>query len=279
LGITTNDAHVRAVALVEAKLGEYASAVARLDRLIAQRAELRPSILALDLEARARVAISARDAAAATHYTRLATEEAAAAGGTASLATRRRLLDEAERAGVDLSVPLSEFESVVLQRKRPSVAARLPTHVLTSVTQLPTPETRAQRVLALLAEAAGARAGHLYYASRTGLVRVATLAATPEPALDSFAERYVEQWRAQAAMTTVFTEMNEASEPALARWTDRSGTLYVIGLLQAGPESACVGLVALCHVTADALRPEYRPLCAALAQHLLAVGDVQPFAR
>src|SRR5206468_1284212 len=63
LGITGFDGHVRALALVEAKIGDSTLAVERLDRLIARRTHLRPAARALDLEARALVAIWANDAA------------------------------------------------------------------------------------------------------------------------------------------------------------------------------------------------------------------------
>ena len=269
--IPTSAALEHALAVVEAKLGDHASAAARIDRLLAQGEQLRPAVLAQSLEVRARIAILAKDAAAATHYARLTTEKLAAVSGSASLAKRKRLLEEAEHAGIDLGIPLSEFEATVLQGRRPP--ATLPAHVLARVAQQPTTEARAAQVLALLTDAANTQSGHLYYVRNTRMVRAAMLAVQPDAALDDFAQRYVELWRAQSAMTTIFTELHGASDPVFARWTDRAGTAHAIGLLQIN--ATCVGPIASCNVPAVRLTPAYRALCEGLAQQLLALGDVQ----
>ena len=47
---------VRVLAVLEARLGDYDRAIARLDALLASHENLRPSYIALDCEARARVA-------------------------------------------------------------------------------------------------------------------------------------------------------------------------------------------------------------------------------
>jgi hypothetical protein len=267
---------VRALALVEAKLGDYPAAAERLDSLIAERAHVRPSMLALDLEARARVAIWAKDTSAASHFARLATQESAANGGAANLAKRARLLDEAERAGVELSVPPSEFESQVLHKQRPNVVVVPANHAHGELARYPTPEARASRVLGLLMEAAQANAGVLYLAQHDRLTRVDPQNAKPDAALDAFAERYLQRWLTEPTLTTVFTELQEAQDPPWVRWTDRNAKVHAIALLLPGPETVCVGVVALCGVSSHATSPVYRASSTALAQQLLALGDVQP---
>ncbi|HKP61365.1 MAG TPA: protein kinase [Polyangiales bacterium] len=272
LGISTSGNVVRALALAEGKLGQHRSAADRLDRSIAERVHIRPSVLALDLEARARVALWAKDASSASHFTRLATE-ASTVGGRAGVVKRSRLLDEAERSGVNLSVPLSDFEATVLQSQRPSPATLVPSYVLESVSMLQAPEARADRVLALLLAAAGAQTGHLYYAQKQRLDRVASLAVAPDPELDRFVDRYLQQWRVQSAMTEVFTEADDAA-PITASWSDRGGTPHAIMLLQAGPAAACVGLVAFCGVRPSALGAPCGTLAQGLVHHLVTLGDL-----
>jgi hypothetical protein len=143
---------------------------------------------------------------------------------------------------------------------------------------LQAPEARADRVLALLLAAADARTGHLYYAQQRRLQRVATLAAQPDPELDHFVERYVQQWHAQAAMTDILTERTDVPPPTTASWTDRMGTPHAIMLLHAGTASTCLGLVAFCGMRVNELGAPCRSLAMGLAHHLLTLGDVQPYA-
>jgi hypothetical protein len=274
LGITGFDAHVRALALVEAKLGEYALAVERLDHLIARRMHLRPAARALDLEARALVAIWAKDAADAAHFIHLATQVDAAVGGERTLARRGRLLDEAQRAGVEVEMPPSDFEWKVLGSARAAPGTGATDPRLASINALPEPSQRAARVLEVLAQVAGATAGHLYYRQRSELVRAASLAAPPDPALESFARGYLRQQLEDSAMTSVFTAMPGPVEARFATWTDRAGKLLKIALLQQSDATTCIGLVALCDVRETAMSSEFRSLAAAISARLLELGDV-----
>jgi hypothetical protein len=274
LGITGFDAHVRALALVEAKLGDYALAVERLDRLIARRVHLRPAARALDLEARALVAIWAKDAADAAHFIHLATQVDAAVGGGRMLARRGRLLDEAQRAGVDVEMPPSDFESKVLGSARPAPGAGASDPRLASINALPEPSLRAARALEMLAGVAGATAGHLYYRHPSDLVRAASLAAAPQPALDAFSRGYLRQQLDEAGMTSVFTALPGAAEARFATWTDRAGMVYRIALLHQGDATTCIGLIALCDARETAMSAEFRSLASALSARLLELGDV-----
>jgi hypothetical protein len=274
LAITESQAHVRALALVEAQLGQHALAADRLDRLIAQRTHLRPSMVAIDLEARARIAIFAKQAGAAAHFTRLAIGGDAAPASPMLLARRGRLIDEAKRAGLDLEIPLSGFESAVLGSELPE-ATISPSHVLAGIQQFIEPSARASRVLELLAHAAGASAGHLFYVQQTSLVRVATQVAALDHDLARFASTHLQQWLEHNAMTTIFTEVIESVEPRFATWVNDNRTEYRIALLLTKDARSCIGLVALCGVTGAALNPDYRALSTAISELLLASGDAQ----
>jgi hypothetical protein len=274
LGITGFDAHVRALALVEAKLGDYALAVERLDRLIARRMHLRPAARALDLEARALVAIWAGDATEAARFIYLATRLDAAVRGGNLLARRGRLLDEAQRAGVDVEMPLSDFEAKVLGSAPPAPGASLSDPRLASINALAEPNSRAARVLEILAGVAGATAGHLYYRQRSELVRAASLAAAPQPALDAFALGYLHQQLDEAGMTSVFTALPDAVQTPFATWTDGAGRIYRIALLHQGDATTCIGLVALCDARDTAISAEFRSLASAISARLLELGDV-----
>jgi hypothetical protein len=266
--------HVRALALAEAKLGDHAAASARLDKLIAQRAHLRPSQLALDFEARARVAIWAKDAAGAGHFAQLATNDTAADGGVRSRARRRRLLDEAQQAGLRIDTPPSDFESTLLGTLRPGRPSIMLPKVTDALDPLHDAAARAQRALELLCEALEAPSGQLYYANSTQLQHTAGL-GPHDAALDRFVHRYWRQRLDQAAVSTVFTAPeSDAGALATASWTSPTGKRYCIIPLSPGAEAECVGLVALLVRRSDVPSAEYWALSASISTRLLAVGDV-----
>jgi hypothetical protein len=184
------------------------------------------------------------------------------------------LLEEAKQAGLELELPASGFESVVLASNTQAPTVVTPSHVLASIERLPEPRARALRVLELLAAAAGARAGHLYYVQRSNLVRVASLTAPPDPMLDKFANDYLQQRLEFAAMTTLFTEMDEPAVARVAMWTSHSGDMYRVPLLQREGKGACLGLVALCGAAESLSMPEYRSLSNAISARLLELGEV-----
>jgi hypothetical protein len=262
----------RALALAEAKLGECERAAARLDALIEQRALILPAFLAADYEARARVAIHAKDVNAAERFARLATRHPASTSGPR--VQHGRLFDEAKRAGLALDVSVSGFESTVLGVMQPAQVAGVFRDRLASLGELPDRAARAQRALVLLAEAAGGRTGYLYYVTQGQLSCVAREGAAPDPGLDRFANGYLQQQLDGAAMTTIFTEINGVSPPGIATWTSQAGTVFRIALLQAGAQDTVVGLVALSGVAPVALSPEYRSLSRALSARALELGDV-----
>jgi hypothetical protein len=270
--LTGTDSLVRALALCEAKLGDCTTAAARLDAQIQQRSKVRPSLLAADYEARARVAIAAKDALAARRFVALATAHCAA-DDSRGRAKYGSLLDEARQAGLQFTMPESEFESAVLQGKAKAPRPVVSRHVIASVTELTEPGARAMRVLQLLTTAAGARAGHLYLLHHSVLLRAASLVANPDAALDEFASEYLQQQLELVAMTTVFTQPIDATETRQASWADHTGAVYRLNLLQCGRSHTCIGVIAHCEDKRIMLSPEYQALSKALSTRLLELGD------
>src|SRR5262249_39222705 len=157
-------------------------------------------------EARARVAIAAGDAHAVERFIVLAMQHRGATRTASTVGAR--LLDEAKRAGLAIDVSVSSAESAVLGSARPAAAAAQHP-LLDALAHVMDPSARAARALDLLAESAGARAGYLYYALPQGVLCVACLNTAPDRALDRFASGYIAQHIERAAMTTVFTDMDE----------------------------------------------------------------------
>jgi hypothetical protein len=272
-------AHVRALALVEARLGEHDRAAARLDHLIAQRAHLRPSSVALDLHARARVALLADDTQAAARFMQLAADSGEVVGGAArSQSKRAQALEAAQQATLSRALR-TDPQALAAVGGKTSLAPISAAHpeLLASIERLVDAAARAQRVIALLAKAAGARAGSLYYARRAGLLRAADLMNAPDSALDAFASAYVCEWYEYAAMTTVFTVEGDSSQPTAASWIAPNGTAYRIALLHPANGGSCVGLVALCDAPGVTFDLEYRALATAIGAQIQRLGDAEPF--
>jgi hypothetical protein len=226
--------------------------------------------LAPDYEARARVAIAAKDAASAERFAKVACTHRGPEAGSLTL---DRLLVEAAKAGLTLDVPASGFESVVLGGERRGAPVVADTDQVASIARLPQPAARAERVLELLAGTAGATAGYLYYAQESGLACAARLHTAPDEALDRFANGYFRQQLEGAAMTTIFTAV-DGTEELGASWTSSAGSVYRIALLQSQGGAVYVGLVVLsCGSTQLEMSLQYRSLSNALSAELLELRD------
>src|SRR5262249_29649745 len=130
VGLSTIDEVERGLALAEAKLGDSAAAIARLDAVIArQRAQGVSGLhLGARYEARAPIAIWPADQAAFAEYGKLAAEQYRHGRGSPLGARYERLLSEARDAGVPVLPELSEFETSTLGTQR--AAPRAPSRAL-----------------------------------------------------------------------------------------------------------------------------------------------------
>jgi tetratricopeptide (TPR) repeat protein len=272
LEITAASNRVRLLAVIEARLGDHARASARIDALLARDEHLRPSRMALDCEARAQVAILAKDAATASRYMRLALERGAAGGATGRLGMRGRLLDEARQLGVNLDAPLSSFESTLDALSARKISHRLNDALRSELAFSLEPAARARRALELLGRELNASGGQLYYARGAELARAASL-AEPDDSLDRFASGYWRQRQLQAIMTTVFTAPEQTSGLPTGSWTNASGKQYTLLPLSPGGEAECVGLAALL-ARPEVIPAEYWALSAAISDWLRELGDV-----
>jgi tetratricopeptide (TPR) repeat protein len=169
----------RSLALAEAKLGEYAKAVARLDTVIAEQKAIGTTglILGASYEARARIAIWASDEAALTEYANLTAKEYRHGRRSPLGARWERLMAEARRAAKRTLPRLAEFESSRLLTGGGASVVEMATDSLGDAC---TAEDRAQRTLKLLCDDRTAIGGYLYLVGDSGLTLVAS-ERSPEP--------------------------------------------------------------------------------------------------
>jgi hypothetical protein len=261
------------LALAEASVGESANAAARLDALIARNLDRTLARLSWLYEARARVAIRARDQAAALRFAELATRDLQGGTGHRVLQRHARMLEEARRAGIDLELAQSGFEDSVLggprSNDRSAVAARAVRDV-----QRVAPNARPQRILEVICESAESRVGTLFLAHGELLTPVAATGEASEPALGAFVSGYFRQQLEIAFETNAVTEISAGvtSEPTVGSWTSPRGTQYrLIALTQiADGELVFSGLVALELAPRRPIPPQTHVLARALAPELAA---------
>jgi hypothetical protein len=269
---------VRELALAEAKLNDFERAAGRLDALIDKQAGTSDSHLAVLYEARVHVAIWAKDSSAAAHFVELAARAYRRAPRAALLVGQGRLRDEARRAGLELELPASAFESSVLGSPDSASSSALRKQVTTALDRATTPPARSLRALELLCETSGARAGHLYLTQAHELVRAASCGSPADAALDAFANGYWLQQLDDSFLTAGLTQDSSALELLDGgSWTHPGGTLYRLLLLTAAfrGELVFVGVVALVAETVSPLPARVGKLGVVLCERLLELGVVR----
>jgi ABC-type transporter Mla MlaB component len=269
---------IRELALAEAKLGDHASACRRIEALIEKRAGMLESHRAIDYEIRARIAIEAKDPIAAARYTQLATQQFGSSRGAAVLARHGRLMEVARRAGIEIEMPVTGFESSVLgPAQHPERRAAL-TKITSLFQETSEPATRAQRAIEALCATAHAASGVLYVAEDSSVVRVASHASPPDPRLDAFVEGYWLEQLDDVAMTTAPTEQAPlAGALEAGTWTHDDGTVYRLMLLKSivGGTLVYAGLAAVVSDPFGGLPPSAWDLAAAICIRLVELGDAQ----
>jgi hypothetical protein len=267
---------VRELALVEAKLGMHAAAERRINALIATRADLLETHRAIDYETRARIAIEARDSKTALHYASLTAREHAD-GSISAVATRQtKLLEQARRAGMEVDIPASAFETSVLgDSLRPERRLAL-TRVATLLQDAREPRERAHRAIEALCQIARASAGVLYVSAASGLQCTATLNMVASPELEDRIGDYWIQQLQGGDMTALTVESSGTlmCEPVV--WRDQAGRPLQFMLLKCILRETLlyVGVAAL--ATLDGAPPTAAAweLANALGSRLLEFGDV-----
>jgi hypothetical protein len=246
--------------------------------LIAARAHILPAYLAIDYEARACIAIWAKDAAGAAYFGSRAVQSDDAARSNHLLSVRQsRLIDEARAVGLDFAALPSGFESAILgQVTRPARRSAL-TAVTAALQQCASPTVRVHRALELLGDSAGMRAGLLYLYRDGALKEAAARDAAADSALDGFVR---ERWRQQLqdSATAYLTQASgTAAELEALTWTSPSRVKYRLISLRhiAKHEVQYLGFVALVDDDARALPAVYWETASAIALRLLERGDAE----
>jgi tetratricopeptide (TPR) repeat protein len=247
IGVPAHDIS-RALALAEARLGEFETASARLSQVIQEQLALGISGLRLgaSYEARARVAIWARDAALAEEYMRHTAREYRYGQGSALGARYERLVQEAQRiAGAKLP-SLSEFESSNGSTSMPTSATVVVTEAMKGAGGA---TERAERALDLLCDERAAAGGFLYLFKRRRLRLVASRGARrPPQEFSDFLTRFLAHELADIdAATRVLTEpLSDEEQPVEKHYTDSLGLQFYPVLLRGtvGDESRYAGVVA-----------------------------------
>ena len=166
------------LALAEARLGDFGSACARIERMIEARMARGMYGVALGMlhEIRARVALWMDDTEAFTSHAKLCALHFEKSGGEPALASKyQRLLREARHHG--LTMPDEMADSVEAQttaeRSMHTANEAMLRVVSSALAECGTRQQRLQRAVELLANAASAEHAELFIPTKDGLVRAA----------------------------------------------------------------------------------------------------------
>jgi serine/threonine-protein kinase len=220
-------AHVlsRALALTEAKLGDYVGACERLERVMNEQLErgVAGLLLGATYEARARIAVWASDESSVERFARLTAGEYRHGLGSALGARYERLMDEARRFAVLPLPKLTQFDSTRRVGTSASMSAR-PTERLREVDT----SERAARALGLLCEERSASEGHLYLCGAKGLTLVASEgAAAPPGGLREYLEdRLIREVEAFDLATVIHASSSKPAAASALGFTDAQGGVH-----------------------------------------------------
>ena len=268
----------RALAVAEAKCGDYQGAAARLDLLIEEQRGLGVAGLYLgaSYEARAHVAIWARDLKALDEYAARTAEEYRHARGSPLGARYERLMEEARRVEARKLPRLSQFavsQTVITAISSHTSPATVVTEAMRGAEG--TPE-RAARALALICKRHSASDGHLYLFGPSGLVLAAAYLPKPEPDglpeyVNDYVQRQLGESVAGAPAAGAFVDATAHS------WTDSHGVVRWPLLLTAVVEGVpqCAGVAVLTGGDAGELLGGVSPLLQALGAHFIELGDAR----
>jgi hypothetical protein len=268
---------IRELAIAEAKLGDFESASARLDALISARSGAMESHIVADHEARARIAIWAKDPAAPMLIARLTAMQLRLGRSPLMLERQVHLLNEAKLAGVSFQLPPSTFETSVLGTSARPARSEVAASVLPELRRIPVARERAARALKLLNEAYAAPAGRLYLVQDGALRCVASMGVAAVSGLDAFVSAY---WSDQMEDTLLTEVVSEATVKdagiAVASFNEGGVTYRMVTLrcVEAAP-TAFVGIAALRFPLDVSVSTNAWEIAAALGSALYELGDAQ----
>jgi hypothetical protein len=270
----------RALALAEAKLGDYVSASVRLESLIAavKALDIRGLELGASYEARTRIAIWFSDDEAIERYGRLTAEEYRYGEGSPLGARYDRLMLEARTSGVIALPELGDFQTKLTTAAAWNSIPPTTALIRDRLSGAQSGPERAQRALALLCEAGVARSGHLYLHTKEGLKLVASCGDSSPPGreLQAFVSQFItKQLETDDQATKVETE--DDRREAAAAWVDQRGVAHRPSLLigELDGHKLCAGAAVI--ETAEHVSPEVstQQLLDSLGEYLLQSGDAR----
>ncbi|HET8934944.1 MAG TPA: serine/threonine-protein kinase [Polyangiales bacterium] len=266
IGMPTLDVE-RALALAHARLGDFAGAVVMIERVITAQKQLGVTGLNLgaSYEARARIAIWARDELALTEFADLTAREYRR--GTSPLGARHEhLMDEAR-----LAFPHRNVQAPVLRSVQPASAAREASQRLRQAT---TGFERASLALSLLCEDRAAHIGYLYLMTKSGWALAATYGVKEvDAALEPFARAFL---RAELEKLELATRIN-TDEPTPSLQATPGGVAHPVVLARARDADVDhVGIALLVMDERAATKRADARLPGVLAEQLVEAGDAAP---
>jgi tetratricopeptide (TPR) repeat protein len=265
---------VRMLALAEASLGDFTSATARLDRMIAVQNELGVTGLRMGIsyEARAEVALWSGDVRAFETFAQLTAREYRHGAGCPLSARYERLTREARSRGIQPLVGLSDFEPTTTAESQVGSLTDLRSAVRDALATTQHASERYQRALRL---ACGDRSAgrHLYLATDAGPRLVASVDRPPpgrrlEDSVREYLEEQVDRFETQ---TIALNDLVPAT--SVAPLTVVDGVEYELALLTCTREqnAQIVGVIAL-GPGQNLIRDPRRPLLlSAIGEQLAAV--------
>ena len=266
---------VRMLALAEAKLGDYASAGARLDRLIADQTALGVTGLRIGVtyEARAEVALWADDARGFDTYARLTAREYRRGAGCPLSSRYERLTREARRRGIQPEVALTDFEPATAAQSEIASLSDLRSSVRQAFTGAQASDDRHTRALRLVCVARAARGGHLFVPDARGPALVASCdLAPPSATLGESVREYLEEeedrFETQTIANAELPPLETRTPTAYADGVEYE-LLLLISTTARGSEVA--GVIALSPSERDVKLLRQSQLLASIAEQLTAL--------
>jgi Protein kinase domain/AAA ATPase domain len=262
------------LALVEAKLGDFASACRRIDRLIDARFARSASGVAIGRlhEARARIALWMNNRETFEHHAQLCAQHLSKSGGEPALAAMfGRLLQDARQQGLPMTPELSALMAGNTTIALTTAALDESPSVRASLAACKSRDERARRGLELIVEHARALEGELFLLSGERLVLAASSApglggASSVPALS----RMLDVSCALDGFTAVFELHGRAHADG-----SRSRIVPLLLVRMGEVESELAGIATL-HFAASASVRLPRDVATAVAEQLIAAGDATP---
>jgi hypothetical protein len=275
IGQYSNDL-VRLLALAEAKLGDFAPAIARLDRLIETQTRLGVTGLRIGLsyEARAQIAIWCGDAAAFAEYARRTAYEYRYGARCPLSARYERLTHDARRRGFQPGAALGDFETTTFADSSVSGGSEIQSVVELAFAGAHEISELYARALRLVCRSRGARGGHLYVPANDGSALVASCdMAMPGDHLAEHVSELLEQNEDRMDTLTIAIDRNAGEDVAMTEvpTAQVDGVDYELVLLSCvqNQNSKIAGVIAIVAGPQSQPNPRQTQLLSTIAARLV----------